>query len=130
MRTGKGIGVAPAILIGAGSLITSGLYQAEESYQSGFLNNLFQALGMKDTPSLPAAMPSLRPPAAPKTEYGMVHWSPEWQNEALHQRQDQFYADQAAWTAAARESEDKKSSLFPIAVVAIVVVGAALLVKR
>lgn len=129
MRTG--IGVAPAVLIGAGSVITSGLYQAEQSYQSGFLNNLFQSLGLKDTPTLPAAIPSLRSPAAPKTEYGMVHWSPEWQNEALHQQQDQFYADQTAWTAASRESEEQKqSSLFPIAAVAIVVVGAALLLKR
>lgn len=129
-----GLGIAPAILIGggaaAGAAVTGAAAGVVSSYNSGFLNNLFQTLGLKDTPSLPITNPALLAPSAPQTEYAMKYWSPDWQNEAAAQRQVQHRAEVQASSNSDGGDSGAGISLGILALVAVAAVGAGMLLNK
>lgn len=130
-----GLGIAPAILIGggavAGAAATGAAAGVVSSYNSGFLNNLFQTLGLKDTPSLPITNPALLAPSAPQTEHAMRYWTPAWQNEAAAQRQVQHRTESEAWATSGPVSEsDSSITQGLLALVAVAAIGAGMLLNK
>lgn len=94
----SGMGAVPLLLpilaAGAGAGAVVGTQAVQESYRSGWLDNLAQVFGLKPSPSMsPAPSPASQPPVAPQTAWGMRNWSPAMEGESVAQRWAQFTQD-------------------------------------
>ncbi len=82
------------------------------STQSGYLDNLFQVMGLKAPPSIPkSSSPVAQPPKAPITAAKMTTWSPADLAEVEAQRGAQYALDTKFFVA--NSSGSKKGASWP-----------------
>jgi hypothetical protein len=75
-----------------------GITQPYQEDKPTWVNSFWQWLGIVEVPKLPVnpSMPSNRPPIAPQTPVAMVNWTPEQQQEATAQANNQYLTDAIA----------------------------------
>lgn len=95
-KGGVGFVWLPWLAAAGGAAITAAAVPTWR-YLSNQGSLVLQTLGINDDPTITPTQPQFRAPTAPKTGYGMTHWSPEWSNEALQQQVSQSqYSDGVA----------------------------------
>lgn len=90
------LGIAPILIYAAGAAAAAGGAAVgdslHDSYQSGYINNLLQYWGIRDTPAIPKAPNTMVPPA-PLTAKKVKTWTPDDLAEATAQRGAQYKLD-------------------------------------
>lgn len=105
------LGIAPWLIYAAGAGAATAGGSLYDSYHSGYVNNLLQYVGLKDTPEIPKSPNTLVPPA-PLTAEKVKTWTPADLAEATVQRGAQYKLD-TDWIRALNNNSNSSSGEEP-----------------